>query len=189
MALERRRVTESIGLRLNEGDLTELKEIARDRRVSLNSLISQIIDRYLRLWVYDHAFGFFSVNKHVLSLAFNKLSNRDIMEITDEVTAKVHKELIMYLYGSVNTETVLAYLDHFGTRFEAYKHRVKGARHVVTVFHGIDSRHFSDLYYSILRDTLELAKIKSIEQERDTSENGFSIVFDVPTNQSDQRLP
>ena len=55
--------SESMSFRLDKRDLDGLREIAKKNKMSLNTLISQIIDRYLKLWVFDHQFGFFSVAK------------------------------------------------------------------------------------------------------------------------------
>lgn len=173
-----KRETESLSFRLEKEDLNDLRELARSRKVSLNSLVSQILDRYLRLWVYDRSFGFFAVSKKTIRLAFVKLSQEEIQEIASESGATIHKEIIMFLYGEVTATTVINYLEVFGSRFESYKHFRKGPKHMVTIFHDV-SLEFSQVYYAILKAILALAQFKVIDGEGDLNEDGFSISFDV----------
>jgi hypothetical protein len=167
-----------LSFRLEKGDLDDLREVARSRKISLNSLVAQILDRYLRLWVYDRSFGFFPISKKTIRLAFSKLSPQEIREIADESGATIHKQIIMFLYGEVNATTVVEYLEVFGTRFESYKHFRKGSKHVVTIFHDV-SLEFSQVYYANLAAILALADFKIIESEGDLNEDGFSLSFDV----------
>jgi hypothetical protein len=173
-----KRDTESLSFRLEKDDLDDLRELARSRKVSLNSLVAQILDRYLRLWVYDRSFGFFPVSKKTIRLAFSKLSPEEIDEIANESGATIHKQIIMFLYGEVTATTVIDYLEVFGSRFESYRHFRRGSKHIVTIFHDV-SLEFSHVYYAILKAILELAEFKIIESERGLHEDGFSISFDV----------
>src|SRR5580693_3023664 len=77
----RKRETESLSFRLEKNDLNDLRDLAKSRKISLNSLVAQILDRYLRLWVYDRSFGFFPVSKKTIRLAFSKLSPEEISEV------------------------------------------------------------------------------------------------------------
>jgi len=174
----RKRETESLSFRLEKNDLDDLRELARSRKISLNSLVAQILDRYLRLWVYDRAFGFFPINKKTIRLAFAKLSSAEISEIASESGATIHKEIIMFLYGEVTPTTAIDYLEVFGSRFESYRHFRKGSRHTVTIFHDV-SLKFSQVYYAILKAILALAEFKIIESEGDLDEDGFSLSFDA----------
>ena len=167
-----------MSFRLGKNDLDDLRDLARSRKVSLNSLVSQILDRYLRLWVYDRSFGFFPVNKKTIRLAFAKLSSEEISEIANESSATIHKEIIMFLYGEVTPTTVIDYLEIFGSRFESYRHFRKASRHTVTIFHDV-SIEFSQMYYSILKAILALAGFKIVDSEGDLNDDGFSISFYV----------
>jgi hypothetical protein len=174
----RKRETESLSFRLEKNDLNDLRDMAKSRKISLNSLVAQILDRYLRLWVYDRSFGFFAVNKKTIRLAFAKLSSEEISEIANESGATIHKEIIMFLYGEVTPTTVIEYLAVFGSRFESYRHFRKGSRHTVTIFHDV-SFEFSQVYYSILKAVLRLGEFKIIESKGDLNEDGFSVSFEV----------
>jgi hypothetical protein len=171
--------TESISFRLNQNDLKQLRELAVERKESLNSLVSQIIDRYLKLWVFDHSYGFFSIGKGVLRPALAKLTDKEIQEIADEQVSKVHRAIIMNLYGKITKEVVINYLEIFAIRFLSFKHFREGRRHTLTVFHDVDSLQFTKLYYFIASSILGLAKIEPIESEGDIGTNNFAISFDA----------
>jgi hypothetical protein len=174
----RKRETESLSFRLEKEDLDELRALAGSRKISLNSLVAQVLDRYLRLWVYDRSFGFFPISKKTIRLAFSKLSSEEIDEIANESGATIHKEIIMFLYGEVTAKTVLDYLEVFGSRFETYRHFHRGSKHTVTIFHDV-SLEFSHVYYAILKAILALAQFRIIETEADLDEDGFSVSFET----------
>jgi hypothetical protein len=171
--------TESISFRLSQRALDRLRELASQRKESLNSLVAQIIDKYLKLWVFDHSFGFFSVNMGILRSSLAKLNDKEIQQIVGEQALRAHKGIIMNLYGELNKETIVDYLDVFSTRFEMCKHFRKGKKHTITVFHGADSLQFSKLYYGIVKSILELAKIYTIESEREIDTDNFAISFET----------
>jgi len=170
--------TESVSFRVDQEILNQLRELARERKISLNSLVSQILDHYTKLGVYDRTFGFFSVSEDVLRLLLSKQPDEEIDKIVAVAGGKIHKQIVMYLYGKVNKETVVDYLDIFGNRFGTSRHFRNGQRHTLTIYHGIN-RQFSLLYYDITKSILSLAKIETVESEKDVNEEGFSISFDL----------
>jgi hypothetical protein len=177
---QRRRLTESVSFRLDERDLAQLRDLARLRKMSLNSLVSQVFDRYLKLWVYDASYGFIPVNEEILREALSKMSDREIEKTANSQAMKIHIEMIKYIHGELTFEAVVDYLDVFGQRFRTYKHFTKGSRHTVNIFHGV-SLQFSKLYYTILKAILETVNFKIIESKGDIRETGFSITFEPKT--------
>lgn len=148
--------------------------------MSLNSLVSQVFDRYLKLWVYDASYGFIPVNEEILREGLSKMNDKEIEKTARSHAMKFHVEMIRYIYGELTYEAVVDYLDVFGQRFRAYKHFTKGSRHTVTIFHGV-SLQFSKLYYTILKAILGTANFKIIENKEDIRETGFSITFEPKT--------
>ena len=176
-----RAATESISFRLEEKVLDQLRELAGEKKISLNSLVSQVLDHYVQLGVYDRTFGFFSISQDVLRLLLAKQSDEEIDKIVAVAGAKIHKQIIMYLYGKVNKDTIIDYLDIFGNRFETFRHFRDGPRHTMTIYHGIN-RQFSLLYYDVTKSILSLAKIETLDTEKDVNEEGFTISFTIQSD-------
>jgi hypothetical protein len=168
--------TESISFRVEQEVLDQLRDLAAERKISLNAFVSQILEHYVKLGVYDKTFGFFSISQDVIDLLLAKQSEEEIDNIVAVAGAKIHKQIIMYLYGKVDKQTIINYLDIFGNRFETFRHFRDGQRQTLMVYHGIN-RQFSRLYYDITRSILELGKIDTIESEKDINDDGFSITF------------
>lgn len=145
--------------------------------MSLNSLVSQVLDRYLRLWVYDASYGFIPVNEEVLREGLSKLTDKEIERMAHSNAMKIHVEMIRYIYGELSKVAVVEYLNIFGQRFRTYKHFINGPRHTVTIFHGV-SIQFSKLYYGILKAIVVRAEFKVIGQKEDIRETGFSMTFE-----------
>ncbi len=168
--------TESMSFRLDKGNLDQLRDMARTNKVSLNTLVSGIIDRYLKHWVFDHEFGFFSMSDKMIQQVFVGLSDKEIDRLAEDNAAQVHMEIIRQLYGKINKKTVIEYIDIFSSRFPAHKHFIQGSRHSIAITHDINLV-FSKIYYDIMRSILAKAKIDTIETERDISDRGFTISF------------
>lgn len=109
-----------------------------------------------------------------------KQADEEIDKIVSVAGAKIHKQIIMYLYGKVNKDTIIDYLDIFGNRFEIFRHFRDGTKHTMTFYHGIN-RQFSLLYYDVTKSILSLAKIETLDGEKDVNEEGFTISFAIQT--------
>jgi hypothetical protein len=175
-----KKTTESISFRLDHDLLQLLRELSKKRKVTLNSLILQILDDYLKVGVYDREFGFFSVSKELLRPALEKLTEDEIQKITADLGAKTHRQIIMYLFGKLNKETVVSYLDIFGNRFETYRHFDERGLHTLTFSHGI-SLQFSKIFYNVTKSILSLAEIEPIERGEEKTDYSFSISFALPS--------
>jgi hypothetical protein len=62
-------------------------------------MISLVLDHYIKLGIYDRTFGFFSISQDVLRLTLAKQTDEEIDKIVAVAGAKIHKQIIMYLYG------------------------------------------------------------------------------------------
>src|SRR5579872_5429821 len=85
--------TESISFRLEEEMLDRLRELAIEKKISLNSLVSQVLDHYVTLGVYDKTFGFFAISQDVLRLLLAKQTDEEIDKIVAVAGAKIHRQL------------------------------------------------------------------------------------------------
>lgn len=175
-----RRDTETISLRFERETLNSLREIAKDKHVSLNSVISQILERYLHLWMYDQSFRFIALSKPLIRSCFAKLSEQDAQEIGKVIGGTVHREIILHLYGKITTRTVLTYLDIFGTRFEAYRHIIEGNEHSINIVHDINVE-FSICFGAVVVAMLTLAQIKVSAKDIVMDPNAFTISFVAQT--------
>jgi hypothetical protein len=168
-----------MSFRLEEDDLEQLRSLAKTNRTSLNTLLSQIVHSYLRLWVYDLQFGFFAMSEGLIGLSLSKLTDKEIEDIAVHEVETAHKEIIRNLYGKVTKTSVREYLDVFGRRFDSFKMFDDGSsKHTIVITHKVNLA-FSKVYYNIVKAILALAKIEIIESERDISEHGFSLTFEV----------
>jgi predicted DNA-binding ribbon-helix-helix protein len=172
------RLTESISFRLEGEVLEQLRELAGERKTSLNSLVSQVLDHYTKVGVYDRTFGFFSISQDVLRLLLTKQTDEEIDKIVSVAGANIHKQIIMYLYGKVTRDTIVKYLDIFGNRFQTSRQFREGNKYTLIIYHGVN-RQFSQLYYDVTKSILLLGKIEILENERDVNDEGFSISFNI----------
>lgn len=75
--------------------LDEMRKISESEKVSLNTLVSQVFDQYLN-WNYTATkASFMPLPKMMLVKIFNKMSDEDIIEISDYVAETQIKSLLM----------------------------------------------------------------------------------------------
>jgi hypothetical protein len=172
------RQTEALSFRLDIDNLDQLRELAAQRKESLNSLVSRVIDKYLKHWVFEQ-YGFFSVTTDILRSSLAKLSDEEIQVIGEAQAVKTHKGLIILLYGKVTKETLMKYLELYCSRFASYKHFTEDGKHTLAIFHGLDSLEFSKMYYHVTNGILGLAKIETIDNEKEITPGNFAISFDM----------
>jgi hypothetical protein len=172
------RQTEALSFRLDIDNLDQLRELAAQRKESLNSLVSRVIDKYLKHWVFEQ-YGFFSVSADVLRSSLAKLTDKEIQILGEGQATKTHKGIIVLLYGKVTKETVMKYLETYCATFESNKHFVEDGKHTLAIFHGMDSPEFSKLYYHVTNGILGLAKIETIDSEKEITPVNFAISFDM----------
>lgn len=105
--------TEVTSFRLESGMLSELRKIAENEKISLNTLSAQIFDQYLN-WNYAATkAGFVPLPKTMLVKVFDKINNSEILDIADYVVEERMKSLMLVVRRAYTIEDFMKGLTYW----------------------------------------------------------------------------
>ena len=102
--------TTSITTRLDHDTLRELEDEANRTGIAL-SLIKQILTNYARWDKFVSKAGMIPVAKGVISEAFDKLSEDDVVRLARSVGKNALKDIILFMKGKVDLDSLFSWLD------------------------------------------------------------------------------
>ncbi|AIF82443.1 hypothetical protein NTE_00361 [Candidatus Nitrososphaera evergladensis SR1] len=124
----------SVTFRVLNKKLESLRTLAEDSKMSLNTLVNNIIDSYLEWEFLAPKVGFVPMQKSVLKDLFDRVSEEEIKEIATRAADNFENELIM-LYGKVDLESVISFTKNrvkkSGFTLREFDSGEKGARKLV----------------------------------------------------------
>ena len=115
--------SESISFRLHKVQLDQLRQEAIEKRISLNTLVSQIVDSYVNYNSKLSAAGIKPVPKAIIVALVEAYSEAELKTIAEQVQKKITIDLAMQLRGKYDFETLVDIFDSWlrATGF-SYRH-------------------------------------------------------------------
>jgi hypothetical protein len=133
----KKEVTRSITYRLPEKLINELDAEAKQRKISQNVLVKQILERYVQWDRYSEKIGMVPVPKEIIEALGADLDGRDIDEIINVVFPMI-KNNVMFIKGGYDLERCIETLEDY-MRASGMKsdHRVDGDLHTFIIQHDL----------------------------------------------------
>lgn len=133
----KKEVTRSITYRLPEKLINELDAEAKQRKISQNVLVKQILERYVQWDRYSEKIGMVPVPKEIIESLGADLDGRDIDEIINVVFPMI-KNNVMFIKGGYDLERCIETLEDY-MRASGMKsdHRVDGDLHTFIIQHDL----------------------------------------------------
>lgn len=134
---QKKDVTRSITYRLPEKMINELDSEARQRKISQNVLVKQILERYIQWDRYSEKIGMVPVPKEIVESLGADLDGRDIDEIINVVFPMI-KNNVMFIKGGYDLERCIETLEDY-MRASGMKsdHRIDGELHTFIIQHDL----------------------------------------------------
>ena len=134
---QKKEVTRSITYRLPEALITELDGEARQKKISQNVLVKQILEKYIEWDRYSAKMGMIPVPKEILQTLGDDLDGRDIDEIIN-ILFPIIKNTVMFVKGGFDLERCIETLeDYMRTSGMNSDHRVDGNLHSFIIQHDL----------------------------------------------------
>lgn len=133
----KKEVTRSITYRLPEKLINELDAEARQRKISQNVLVKQILERYVQWDRYSEKIGMVPVPKEIIESLGADLDGKDIDEIINVVFPMI-KNNVMFIKGGYDLERCIETLEDY-MRASGMKsdHRIEGDLHTFIIQHDL----------------------------------------------------
>jgi hypothetical protein len=124
--------------RVEDFVLASLEEEARKKSLSVSNLVNRILRQYITSEVYFQELGYLPVAREFLRAYTSKLEEKDLIAIGRSLGSTIAKEHIAYLFGPVNTASLIPFLELWFSKFRSYQHRTNGRSHWFSVNHDIN---------------------------------------------------
>ena len=172
--------SESITFRLDGFILNRLYREAEQKDISVNALVSHIIKEYIDWHSNAAKAGFVTVRRGLLSNLINRLPEKEISSISEDIAKNETKDFVLLLRNEYNIESALDVIETWiKISGYPYRHEVNFTRQSYVIQHDMGknwSIYMSELY-RILFQEFGLKKV-----EFDLNNN--SLVFNVDTGRS-----
>ena len=134
---QKKETTRSITYRLPESLINELDSEAKQKKISQNVLVKQILERYIQWDRFSDKIGMVPVPKEILESLGEDLDGKDIDEIINVVFPMI-KNNVMYIKGGYDLERCIETLeDYMRASGMNSDHRIDGALHTFIIQHDL----------------------------------------------------
>ncbi len=158
---QKKETTRSITYRLPEKMINELDAEAKQKKISQNVLVRQILEKYLQWGRYSEKIGMIPVPKEILETLGEELDGRDIDEIINVVFPMI-KNTVMFIKGGYDLERCIETLeDYMRASGMNSDHRVDGELHSFIIQHDLGMK------WSVFTEQLLTQVFRNFASDRD----------------------
>ncbi len=123
--------------RLNNEIFTVLEKEALSKNISLNSLINNILGRYVSLDRHAKDIELIPLTKRVIRKLFSEMDDKEIKQVACEVGGVVHRELVFLKFGELTFENLMNVIIINASRYGTVKYNSENLKHSICVHHGV----------------------------------------------------
>ncbi|MDE1727580.1 MAG: hypothetical protein KGI02_01395 [Thaumarchaeota archaeon] len=103
--------TSTITFRLDENTIKRLRNESGHRQVSTNTLVNQALKQFLDWGMYESTVGFVIINKQVFVHVFNKLDEKEIVDVATSVGKDEVKNMALFMNGRIDIKSFLTWFE------------------------------------------------------------------------------
>ena len=154
--------TEGITFRVHSNSVNQLREESKEKQVSLNTLVNQILKDHLDWHRYAAQARMFHIPRSTFSRLLDNLTEEELSRVAATIAKKEFVDIVLLLRGEFTLASFLNNLENW-LRVSSipYKHETNNDLHNFIIQHDV-GRNFSFLIKEFFRYILEdMFKIKS----------------------------
>lgn len=122
--------------RLNKEIFKILEEEAESKNISVNSLINNVLGKYVKLDKFTKDLELISLTKRTIIKIFTGMDENKIKMIAKEVGGVVHRELVFLKFNELTFDNLLNVLVINASRYGSVKYNLINSKHSVCIHHG-----------------------------------------------------
>jgi hypothetical protein len=164
--------TTNITTRIDGDTLRELQEEANSSGIALSSLTKQILTNYAKWDKFASKAGMIPVAKGVISEAFDRLSEEEVVQLATSVGKNALSDIILFMKGKIDLDSLFSWLELWLKRNSTagFSYVVKNGIHTCIMKHNLGSK-WSLYHKTVLQLMLEEIIGESSIVEFKTAEN------------------
>jgi hypothetical protein len=168
----------SITFRLKADAIARMKKEAADREIGMNTLLSQMIKHYMKWHSLAPRAGYIFVRRKFLMKLLERLSEAEVVSISEAVAKSTNKDILMVLRNKVNLANALDFIETWlGVSDIPFRHQNADNKHTFVIQHGM-GRKWSVYMGELYRHMLE--GCYALKFDYDAGENTLAFSFETP---------
>jgi len=128
--------TVTFSSRIYKDIFTILEKEAKSKNISTNSLINNILGKYVTLERHAKDIELVSLTKRSIIQIFSQMDENTIKEIAKEVGGVVHRELVFLKFDEMSFDNLMHVLVVNASRYGSVKHNSENLKHNICIHHG-----------------------------------------------------
>jgi len=167
--------TETTTFRLEKDNLDDLRKTSETQKITLNSLINQIISQFVKWDSRAPKAGLVPLPKVLLVKIMDKLTKEQINQIAQYMVDKEIKDIILILRNEHNIITFLDVVESWAKTSDfPFEHEEENGTHKYVISHNMGKKWslYFEQVFKLMFEQLEITKA-----EFDTTEN--TLVFTI----------
>jgi hypothetical protein len=142
--------TTSITTRLDGDTMRELQDEAKRTGIGVSNLARQILTNYARWDKFASKAGMIPVAKGVISEAFDRLNEDEVVQIATSVGKNALNDIILFMKGKIDLDSLFSWLELWLKRNSTagFSHVVENGLHICIMKHNLGSKW--SLYHKVV---------------------------------------
>jgi hypothetical protein len=134
--------TTNITTRIDVDTLRELQDEAKRSGIALSSLTKQILTNYAKWDKFASKAGMIPVAKGVISEAFDRLSEEEVVQLATSVGKNALSDIILFMKGKIDLDSLFSWLELWLKRNSTagFSYIVKNDLHTCIMKHDLGSK-------------------------------------------------
>jgi len=136
--------------RLDENAVTILRVESERRHISLNTIVNQILQRYVEWDMYESKVGLISMLKPVVAELFKKTNKQEIIDLATSIGKNATNDAALFMKNKMDVDSFLSWLDvRMKNSSVQMSHSMEGNIHTYILKHDL-GENYSLFYKTIL---------------------------------------
>ena len=150
--------TVNFSSRLNKDAFSVLEEEALSKNISVNSLVNNILGKYVSLDRHAQDIELISLTKRAVTNIFVGLDEERIKQLSEDVGGVVHRELVFLKFDEMTFDNLMYVIVINATRYGSVKHTSDDSKHNICIHHGtcMEFSNFLSQTHKIMAEHLSI---------------------------------
>lgn len=131
-----RQDTVTFSSRIYKDVFTIIEKEAKSKNISTNSLINNILGKYVALERFASDIELVSLTKRSIIQIFSRMEENTIKQIAKDVGGVVHRELVFLKFNEMSFDNLMHVLVVNASRYGTVKHNTENLEHDICIRHG-----------------------------------------------------
>jgi hypothetical protein len=128
--------------RLNENVITTLRAESERRHISLNTIVNQILQRYVEWDMYESKVGLISMLKPVVAELFKKTNKQEIIDLARSIGKNATNDAALFMKNKMDIDSFLSWLDvRMKNSSVEINHSIEGSTHTYILKHDLGENY------------------------------------------------